>query len=140
MDDQLSGESVTGFLGVECGATRTVILFEDGARFVRKESGPANVRLLNDAQLSRHFRNIRSLDARLARPTAIGIGMAGARSEADRERIRRAANQVWRGIPSYVTNDLETAMMAAEQATPERKQQHRIRNTQHEFPRVLVLS
>src|SRR5258706_10405221 len=125
MDDQLSGESVTGFLGVECGATRTVILFEDGARFVRKESGPANVRLLNDTQLSRHFRNIRSLDARLARPTAIGIGMAGARTEADRQRIRRAASQVWRGIPSYVTNDLETAMMAAEQATPpqrERKQ------------------
>ena len=84
MDDQLSGESVTGFLGVECGATRTVILFEDGARFVRKEAGPANVRLLNDAQLSRHFRNIRSLDSRLARPTAIGIGMAGARNETDR--------------------------------------------------------
>jgi N-acetylmuramic acid 6-phosphate etherase len=69
--------------------------------------------------------------------------MAGARTAADRERIHRAVSQVWRGIPSYVTNDLETAMMAAEQATPlqrERQQRYGIRNTLRDSPRVLVLS
>src|SRR5439155_26475085 len=102
-------------------------------------AGPANLRLLTDSQLSRHFRTIAN---GLPRPDAVAIGMAGARTEADRERIRRAAVKVWPGVPCYATNDLETALMAADDAASrERKGKHRyaMRNTPYDC-RVLVLS
>ena len=38
--------------------------------------------------------------------------MAGARTEADRQRIRAAAAKVWPKVPCYATNDLETALAA----------------------------
>jgi hypothetical protein len=65
------------FLGIECGGTRTVALLVNGNRSVKRiEIGPANLRLLSDLELVRHFR---SLHASFPRPTAIAIGMAGAR-------------------------------------------------------------
>src|SRR5262249_40212726 len=118
MEDQPEHQAAPQLLGIECGATRTVALLDDGGQLIRSEAGPANVRSLNDIQLTRHFRNLRALDDGFAHPTAIGIGMAGARTESDRARIRLAASKVWPNVPCYATNDLETAMMAAEPAVP----------------------
>lgn len=101
-------------LGIECGATHSVALLADDADHLieRCEFGPANFHLVSDAQLIGHFQAIRS---RLPVPSAIAIGMAGARTEADWARIRAAAGKVWPGVPCYATNDLETGLMAADQ-------------------------
>src|SRR5260370_17255182 len=98
-------------LGIEGGGTRTVALMADadGSLLNRFEAGPGNLRLLNDVELTRLFRSIAAV---LPKPDAIGIGLAGARTEADRKRIREAAEKVWRGVPCLATNDLETALAA----------------------------
>ena len=103
------------FLGIECGGSHTTVVIteREPARFLKSKFGPANLRLLSDAQLVRQFQ---ALANSAPAPAAIAIGMAGARTEADRERIRRAAAKVWPGIPCYATNDLETALMAADDA------------------------
>jgi len=100
------------FLGIECGGTRTVALLADAAgRPVKRiEAGPANLRLLSAAQLFRHFK---SLAGEFPRPAALGIGMAGMRTNADRRRITIAAARIWPGISCAATNDLETALAAA---------------------------
>ena len=118
------------YLGIEAGGTRTVALAGGlgGSRVLRKESGPANLRLLDDAALIRHFRSIAKS---MSRPDALAIGMAGARTDADRKRIRDAAAKAWPRIPCYVTSDLETALMAVDE--PDRR-------TGRLIPRVLVLS
>jgi N-acetylmuramic acid 6-phosphate etherase len=111
-------------LGIEAGGTRTVAIAELGSEHVRREFGPANLRLLNDAQLLRHFRSIART---MPEPASIAIGMAGARTDSDRARIRQAAAAVWKGVPCLATNDLETALMAAESAsTGNAKQETRI--------------
>ncbi len=99
-------------LGIECGGTRTVALLADerGEMVERKTAGPANLKLLDDAALVAHFRG---LAASLPQPGAIAIGMAGARTAKDFQRIQRAASEVWPGIPARFTNDLETALAAA---------------------------
>lgn len=98
-------------LGIECGGTRTVALLVHGREVVRHEAGPANLRLVTDTQLIRHFRALRK---RLnISPDAIGIGMAGARTGVQQERILAAAGTVWPGVPCRATNDLETALAAA---------------------------
>lgn len=80
---------------------------------------------MSDRELQWH---LRSIAARLPQtPSAIGIGMAGARTEADKERLRRAASRIWPAIPCTATNDLETALATA----PQRKRP---------TARVLVLS
>ena len=101
------------FLGIECGGTRTtfVITEYEPTRYWQGKIGPANLRLLSDAQLSRHFHAISKITPR---PATIAIGMAGARTDADRKRIRRAAAKIWPGIPCYATNDLETALEASD--------------------------
>ncbi len=99
-------------IGIEAGGTRTVALAVDTtSRVVRRmESGPANLRLLDDAQLRRH---LAELAAQLPRPVAVGIGMAGAREESDRRRIRDAALRAWPRVPCWAGNDLDTAFAAA---------------------------
>src|SRR6476659_9715746 len=119
------------YLGIECGGTRSIALLSDatGKQVVRTEGGAANVKLLSDPQLLAHFRK---LDAMVHHPrglSALAIGMAGARTESDRERIRVAAEKVWPDVPCYATNDLETAIAAAE-----------LNNENETLPRVLVLS
>ncbi|MCL4177415.1 MAG: N-acetylmuramic acid 6-phosphate etherase [Verrucomicrobia bacterium] len=101
------------FLGIEGGATHTQALIADasGQLLARTESGPANVQLLGETQLLTLLRGLRRA---LPRPDAIAIGLAGARTEPDRQRIRQAAARIWPGIPCYATNDLETALMAAD--------------------------
>lgn len=99
-------------LGIECGGTRSVALAvdENGKELHRAEFGPANLRLLDDAQLAKHFKTIAR---QMPGPSAIAIGMAGARTEEDRERIRRAAAKAWRGVDCIPASDLETALLAA---------------------------
>jgi N-acetylmuramic acid 6-phosphate etherase len=101
------------FLGIEGGATRTVMLLSTLKLELRQrvEAGPGNIRLLSDADLLRLFKTPLGSGEPLI---AIGIGMAGARSAIDRERIRKAADSVWPGVPTHVTHDLETALTAAE--------------------------
>src|SRR5689334_18486636 len=135
--------TASGYLGIEGGGTRTVARFESGdpLRVCEKEFGPGNVRLLDEAALRRLFLSVAQS---LPRPLAVGIGMAGARTAADRERIRRAAARAWPGVPCYATNDLETALMAAEDRTPSaRRSGGRPTGRGGEglsCPRVLVLS
>ena len=100
------------FLGIDGGGTRTTALLADsaGRALGRLEAGPANLKLLTDAQLTRHFR---SIAAAFPQPTATGIGLAGAWAEPDRQRIRLAAAKVWPRVPCYATHDLETTLAAA---------------------------
>ncbi len=127
-----------GYLGIEAGGTRTTARYESaaGSFSVDKEFGPANLRLVDDVQLIRHFRTIART---MPRPMALAIGMAGARNESDRARIRRAAERAWPGVPRLATNDLETALMAADE--PSRKRS-KVAATVSDggMPRVLMLS
>ncbi|MBI3882252.1 MAG: N-acetylmuramic acid 6-phosphate etherase [Verrucomicrobia bacterium] len=130
--------SVPTFLGIEGGGTRTVALLADanGKLLRRLELGAANLRLLTDAQLLKHFRVIRRT---LPVPSALCVGLAGMRTENDRKRILRTAELVWPRVPCHATNDLETALAAAEPA------QHSTFNIQRSTlnspsARVLVLS
>jgi N-acetylmuramic acid 6-phosphate etherase len=128
------------FLGIECGGTRTVAVLTDERDARRLESGPANLRLLSDAQLARHFR---SLAGNLPRPAAVAIGMAGMRTASDRHRVLNAAAKAWPRVPCYATNDLETALEAAESITPARKRpiiDPSSGTPRSALPRVLVLS
>jgi len=67
------------YLGIECGGTRTVVLFGPDAdgRWRRAEFGPANLRLLDDAKLVSHFQAVKRTAG--AAFDGIAIGMAGAR-------------------------------------------------------------
>ncbi|MDP6794644.1 MAG: N-acetylmuramic acid 6-phosphate etherase [Verrucomicrobiota bacterium] len=114
---------MAGLLGIECGATHTVALYEAGSRVIRAEFGPANLRLLNDSQLAKR---IRQIARQFPTPSAVAIGMAGARTEADKQRLRRAAARAWPSAALHATHDLETALAADTRLT-----------TAH---RVLVLS
>ncbi|MDB6067084.1 MAG: N-acetylmuramic acid 6-phosphate etherase [Pedosphaera sp.] len=100
------------FLGIEGGGTHTVVLFADadGNMLERYEVGPANLRLLSDAHLLALFKSIAEA---FPRPDAMVIGLAGARSELDLERIHKAAGAVWPDVPCHATNDLETGLAAA---------------------------
>ena len=104
------------FLGIEGGGTRSTAVLADatGAAIAELAAGPANIRLLLDRQLLALFR---SISARLPRINAplktIAIGLAGARTEVDLERIRRAAARVWPGVFCLATDDLHTALAAA---------------------------
>ena len=124
------------FLGIEAGGTRTVAVAAGGglnerlngnSPFRRIETGPANLILMSDEQLTRHLREIASA---MPRVDVVAIGMAGARQEADRARVRLAVAKVWGSVPCYATNDLETALMAEKAERP----------TERVGARVLVLS
>jgi N-acetylmuramic acid 6-phosphate etherase len=99
-------------LGIEGGATHTVALFTDGNGVLirRFESGPTNLKLLDDPRL---LRELRLIAASLGRPDAVGIGLAGAWDEPDRDRIRRLAARVWKTTPCHATHDLDIALAAA---------------------------
>ncbi len=104
------------FLGIECGGTHSAAIAAraTGQKLFHYTGGPANLRLLTDQQLAKHFAEIRSAHNGLPDISGLAIGMAGARTEQDRKRIRAAAATIWPHVPCYVTNDLETALAAAE--------------------------
>lgn len=114
-------------LGIEGGGTRTSVRLVDGAgtTLLNFQTGPAVLSLMTDRELRWH---LRSIAERLPYvPQAIGIGLAGARTHVDQERLGKAVARVWPSIPCVATNDLETALAAA----PEPKKP---------LPRILVLS
>ena len=78
------------YLGVECGGTRTSACLAGASGRVIKDRtfGPANLKLLTGARLAAL---LRSIQAAFPSPDAIAIGMAGARTESDRSRVRQAA-------------------------------------------------
>jgi N-acetylmuramic acid 6-phosphate etherase len=122
----------TALLGIECGATRSTVLLCQGDDLpcIRAEFGPANVRLMDDHQLVQHFTRVRTIQTDSMPPLAgIVVGIAGARNESDRERVREAAAKVWPKVPCYATNDLEPALVAAENINADKYQ-----------ARVLILS
>lgn len=104
------------FLGVEGGATRTVAILSDAEeRLVQRiEAGPANLKLLTDAQLQRQ---LSVLAKRLPRPAAVCLGLAGLRTDKDRARVLGAAAAVWPDVPCEACADLETALAAAPPST-----------------------
>lgn len=107
------------FLGIEGGGTRSTVVLSTakGRAIAELSAGPANVRLLLDRQLLAHFRSIAArLPQSNAPLKAIAIGLAGARTEVDLERIRRAAARVWPGVLCHATDDLQTALAAAPKA------------------------
>ncbi len=104
------------FLGIECGGTHSAAIAArvDGRKLFQYNGGPANLRLLTDEQLVKRFAEICNAHNGLPDLAGLAIGMAGARTELDRKRIRTAAAKAWPDVPCYVTNDLETALAAAE--------------------------
>jgi N-acetylmuramic acid 6-phosphate etherase len=104
----------SAYLGIECGGTRTTALLATaGQSVLRAEFGPSNLRLLDDAALATHFSAVDSIRRQASAPLAgLAIGMAGARTDSDRQRIRAAAAKIWPNVPCYATNDLETALAA----------------------------
>jgi len=107
-------EATPTLLGLDCGATRSVGIYQCGPVQRRWQAGPGNVSLLNDAQLLALFRSARAMHAGFPAPDAVAIGMAGASAEVNRERIRCAAAKAWAGTRCLATTDLETAFAAAE--------------------------
>src|SRR5258705_12748179 len=93
-------------LGIECGGTRTVALAADasGRQLHRAEFGPANLRLLDDQKLATHFK---AIAARMPAPSAIGLGMAGARSRQNRKPSRPGASRCLGGIASISAHQRE---------------------------------
>jgi len=101
-----------GFLGIEAGATHTACLLTDGdgRELLRFDLGQGNVRLTSDADLLKLFQSIKE---RTGSPASIAAGMAGLRNDADHRRVLGLARMVWPHEALYLTNDLETPMMAA---------------------------
>jgi len=104
-------------LGIEGGGTRTTALLTDsrGREIERATFGPGNVRLLDDLALVKLLRGIAK---QFEKPDAIGLGLAGARNETDRQRVRTAVAKVWGETPCHVTHDLEVALVAERVALP----------------------
>lgn len=102
-------------LGIDGGATHTSVVLADvrDQPLAEFRKGPANLRLLSDLDLGHLFADIcRGLPPETV-PSSIGIGLAGARTQEDKARIRHVAARIWRGIPCYATDDLETVLAAA---------------------------
>lgn len=106
--------SAPAWLGIDCGGTRSVAAYECGDTRKRLQGGPGNLRLLSDGQLLALFRSLAKIHEGMPSPTALAIGMASARLETDRARIRKFAEKVWPTIPCYACDDLETALAGGE--------------------------
>ena len=102
-------------LGIEGGGTRTSALFVNSSGDAAPDvfsAGPGNLRLLSAEALASLLAEIR--DRLPASPDRIGIGLAGVRSEGDRERLAAAVARVWPGVRAVVADDLILALEAAE--------------------------
>ncbi len=101
------------FLGIEGGGTRTVGLLADTRGQIRKrfELGPLNLKLASDADVLQRLREIKHQAA--FRPSSWSLCLAGCRTDADHARLRALAERIWRGVPVYVGNDLDSGFAAA---------------------------
>ncbi len=97
-------------LGIEGGGTRTTATLAGAADQVLASvtAGPGNLRLLEDDQLNALLDSIR--DQLPARPDRIGVGLAGVRTAADRDRLSRAVARTWPDTPAFVGDDLLLAI------------------------------
>ena len=89
------------YLGIEGGGTRTVALLADGngQTLRRLETGPANMKLLTAAQLTRRFRSIAAalpLPGRAGDWAVRGVGGGGLPEDPVGRREGLAANPVLR--------------------------------------------
>jgi N-acetylmuramic acid 6-phosphate etherase len=102
------------YVGIEGGGTRSTLIMADaeGSVIAELAGGPANLRLMTDAQL---LVLLQSFATRLPQRkiAGIAIGLAGARTEVDLQRIRQTAAMVWPTTHCHATNDLDTALAAA---------------------------
>jgi N-acetylmuramic acid 6-phosphate etherase len=88
------------------------LLVDAAGRLVKRiQGGPANLRLLTDRQFGALLRGVAR---QCPVPAGLAIGLAGARTPADWERIRRVASVIWPDAPCHATHDLETALRAAQ--------------------------
>ena len=57
MKRDVNAQPTPCYLGIEAGGTRTVTMLDtgNGLTSFRLESGPANLRLISDGDLTRHF-------------------------------------------------------------------------------------
>ena len=104
------------YLGIEGGGTRTTALLVDAADRVLYEASfdAGNLKLLSDRELQWRLREIATrLPCPVTALGAIAIGLAGTRTDPDRDRIRRGASRIFPKVPCLATNDLETALAAA---------------------------
>ena len=102
-------------LGIEGGGTRTSALLvnsADNAVLKTISAGPGNLRLLSGEALASLLGEIRSQLP--AAPDRIGIGLAGVRTEGDRERLARTVAMCWPGVPAVVADDLILALESAQ--------------------------
>ena len=102
-------------LGIEGGGTRTSALLvnsADNAVLKTISAGPGNLRLLSGEALASLLGEIRSQLP--AAPDRIGIGLAGVRTEGDRDRLARAVSTCWPGVPAVVADDLILALESAQ--------------------------
>src|SRR3989344_3151452 len=83
------------YCGIEGGSTKTIaVVIDDDENPVRRiQTGPCNIKLLDDVQLIRLWKGIAS---RLKfEPPFIGMFLAGCVSPSDEARVKRVAQEVW---------------------------------------------
>ncbi|HUS36469.1 MAG TPA: BadF/BadG/BcrA/BcrD ATPase family protein, partial [Verrucomicrobiae bacterium] len=107
-------------LGIETGGTKTIAITAtpDFKQIARHELGPANLRLISDKDF---LALLSSLKKKIGTPFAIGIGLPGLRTEADKSRVAKLLNKTWPNVPAEITNDLELVIHAAELDEPANK-------------------
>ena len=96
-------------LGIDGGGTHTTAMLVDADnREIQSATfGPGNVRLLDDKRLTKLMCDIAR---KFTAPNSIGIGLAGARNEKDRRRVKTAVVRAWNTIPCHITHDLDIAL------------------------------
>ena len=107
-------------LGIETGGTKTIAIAAtaDFEQIARHEVGPANLRLISDQDF---LARLSALKRRVGTPSAIGIGLPGLRTDADKARVAKLIGKVWPGVRAQITNDLELVIHAAELDEPANK-------------------
>lgn len=125
MRDRILNPETHAYLGIEAGGTRTTACTLDDQEAIGPihAFGPANLKLLDDDALRKALQAVARV---FPAPRAVGIGMAGTRTDADRARLRSAAASTWPGAALAISHDLDVALAAA--------------GPQPNHPRVLVLS
>ncbi len=107
------------FLGIEGGATRTTaLLLDEKGHFIgRAEGGPCNLRLISDDKIVHIWKELhRKSSAGMsstAAPSSVGAFVAGCRTTADQERLKRLVKRAWPGARATVGDDSQSAMAAA---------------------------